>query len=412
MSRWISVAIYSSVLCLSMVFSTLQAQPSNTQFQKSNSEMFAAMTEVVAKPSAFTVRVRCADKDAALGTIVGPDGWIVTKYSELKGPAKVVLKDGRDFDAIVVGVHDEADLAMLKISATILAAADWRESKAADVGSWLATPGISKEPIAVGVVSVNARVAAKEPAGPNMNSGFLGIQMVPDESGVKVQEVQPRTAAQKAGIKAGDVIVGIDDTEVSNRDQLMELLQTKKPGDTVTVKLLRDGTRMELKATLGRRTLDRGSMQNSMGSVLSERRTNFPVILQHDSVIKPTDCGGPVVDLDGRVVGINIARAGRTESYALPSEFVQSVLFDLMSGKLPGPVSTKPKTAAVRLAEAEAIKARALASKTAAEKDLKEAEAAIAKAKQEIEAERIKAEAEKKKAEADKKKAEPEKKPE
>ena len=47
------------------------------------------------------------------------------------------------------------------------------------------------------------------------------------------------------------------------------------------------------------------------------------MILQHDSVLKPSECGGPLVDLDGKVVGINIARAGRTETYAIPSEVVQ-----------------------------------------------------------------------------------------
>src|SRR5262249_11927645 len=47
-------------------------------------------------------------------------------------------------------------------------------------------------------------------------------------------------------------------------------------------------------------------------------------------------CGGPLVDLDGKTVGINIARAGRTETYAIPSEEVQALLADLKSGKLTG----------------------------------------------------------------------------
>jgi serine protease Do len=40
------------------------------------------------------------------------------------------------------------------------------------------------------------------------------------------------------------------------------------------------------------------------------------------------------VDLDGKVVGINIARAGRTETYAVPAEAVRQLLPELMSGKL------------------------------------------------------------------------------
>jgi serine protease Do len=71
-----------------------------------------------------------------------------------------------------------------------------------------------------------------------------------------------------------------------------------------------------------------------MGSVLSNRTNGFPVVLQHDSVVLPTDCGGPLVDLQGRVIGINIARAGRVESDAVPSETIRPLLADLMSGKL------------------------------------------------------------------------------
>jgi serine protease Do len=53
------------------------------------------------------------------------------------------------------------------------------------------------------------------------------------------------------------------------------------------------------------------------------------VILQHDTVLKPEECGGPIVNLDGKAIGINIARAGRVESYAIPSEAVLPILEEL-----------------------------------------------------------------------------------
>ena len=95
-------------------------------------------------------------------------------------------------------------------------------------------------------------------------------------------------------------------------------------------------------ATLGKRPqlgggFDRGDFQNKMGSTLSEKRAGFPIILQHDTVLKSSDCGGPLVDLDGKVVGINIARAGRTETYAIPAEALQPIIAELKSGKFPPP---------------------------------------------------------------------------
>src|SRR5207248_917322 len=111
-----------------------------------------------------------------------------------------------------------------------------------------------------------------------------------------------------------------------------------------------------------------------MGSDLSQKRTGYPTILQHDTVIKPTDCGGPLVDLDGRVVGINIARAGRVESYALPTEVVVPLLADLMTGKSP---TTVVKTIGEKVKAAQEAIKQAKAEKDAALRKLAEAEAAL-----------------------------------
>ena len=98
-----------------------------------------------------------------------------------------------------------------------------------------------------------------------------------------------------------------------------------------------------LKATLGKRPPTLGELHNQLGGPLSEHRTGFPTVLQHDTALRPEDCGGPLVDLDGKAVGINIARAGRTESYAVPAEEVQRLLPDLKSGKLaPRPPTEEP----------------------------------------------------------------------
>jgi serine protease Do len=78
----------------------------------------------------------------------------------------------------------------------------------------------------------------------------------------------------------------------------------------------------------------RSEFQNSLGGELSNLRTGFPTILQHDSVLAPEECGGPLVNLDGKVVGFNIARAGRVESYAIPTHVIMSLMYDLMSGNL------------------------------------------------------------------------------
>ena len=65
---------------------------------------------------------------------------------------------------------------------------------------------------------------------------------------------------------------------------------------------------------------------NRMGTEISEKRSGFSKVLQTDLPIQPQQCGGPVVDLDGNVVGITIARAGRIKTYTLPSAEIEKLV--------------------------------------------------------------------------------------
>lgn len=68
--------------------------------------------------------------------------------------------------------------------------------------------------------------------------------------GVLVVFLSQGGAAQKSGMKSGDVIVGFDGKEIKTDDELIELIDTKKPGDTIKVKVYRDGEYMEIDVTM------------------------------------------------------------------------------------------------------------------------------------------------------------------
>jgi serine protease Do len=220
----------------------------------------------------------------------------------------------------------------------------WYDSKVAPVGNFVASVGPSEDPVAVGVVSVATRNIPKgqDYKEPIAGSGYLGIGLAdPDGGGpgAKVGEVMPNTPAAKAKIKADDLIVAIDEKKVKDTRMLVETLGTLKPGQKVVLTIWRGDEELELTVTLGKRPPSIAQIQNSMGSDLSKRKNGFPTVLQHDTIIKPKDCGGALCDLEGRVIGINIARIGRVESYAVPAEVIRPLLADLMSGKLPPPKS-------------------------------------------------------------------------
>jgi serine protease Do len=201
------------------------------------------------------------------------------------------------------------------------------------VGNWVAVSGPSAEPIAVGVISSAVRkLTGPEVIIENANKGYLGIRLADpeDQEGVLVNLVEPAGSAAKSGMKKGDIIYEIVGKPVKNRDNLLEIMEGYKPGDTITVRVRRGEEELALRVKLGQRSdFSRGDFQNSMGGQLSGRRTGFPAILQHDTVVRPTDCGGPLVDIEGRVLGINIARAGRVETWALPGNLIEPILKEL-----------------------------------------------------------------------------------
>jgi serine protease Do len=305
---------------------------------KTDERFLAAFRTVVAVPSRSTVRVRCDDEVAAYGAVVGADGWVLTKASQLKGNIVCEIHDGREFPARVVGVSEPYDLAMLKLDVKGLTPVEWRDSTKDAVGNWVATPGMNQSPVAVGVVSVGARkITGPELARRSTSGGFLGIRIASVKDGVKIAEIIPGGAAEKAGFEEDDIFVAVGKMRITDPETLFKALQKTDPGDKVTVRVKRGSEEVVLEPRLGAWRMDRSDFQNKLGSKLSRQRTGFPMVLQHDTVLRPVDCGGPLVDLDGKVIGINIARAGRTETLALPAEAVKPLLDDLKSGKLAPP---------------------------------------------------------------------------
>jgi S1-C subfamily serine protease len=63
-----------------------------------------------------------------------------------------------------------------------------------------------------------------------------------------------------------------------------------------------------------------------LGAVPTRRLTGFSRVIQHDSPLYPEQCGGPLFNLNGEAVGVNIARFGRVESFAIPADIAQTVI--------------------------------------------------------------------------------------
>lgn len=82
-------------------------------------------------------------------------------------------------------------------------------------------------------------------------SGQLGAYFgAPNDAGVLVRSVRSGTAAARAGLKAGDVIVKLDDTAVKSVADLREHLRDKRDQKSVTLGVLRKGSELNLTVAL------------------------------------------------------------------------------------------------------------------------------------------------------------------
>lgn len=294
----------------------------------------AAMTRLI-RPIAESVQhsvaqVLSGGRPVALATVVSADGYLLTKRSELSGdPIRVRLSDGRLFPARVAAVRRGNDLALLRIESDVsLKPLQFADDTPA-VASFLISVGRTGRPIGIGVLGVPERQIA--------HRGRLGVMLNDDTSGrALVQGVFPNSGADSVGIVPGDLIVAINGRRKTNKNSVIETLRGMFPGERVHLTILRSnesrGTdTLEIDAPIRDYDMMRESENDSrVNGPRNDRLSGFDRVIQHDTVLDPDECGGPVLDTSGQVIGVNIARAGRVVSYALPSSLVMAEMTSML----------------------------------------------------------------------------------
>ena len=82
---------------------------------------------------------------------------------------------------------------------------------------------------------------------------FLGVTTEKADKGVQITEVMPGSAAEKAGLKEGDIITKIDNVPMNEPKTLYQFVQSKKPNDEIAVSYINNGKVKKLNLTLGER---------------------------------------------------------------------------------------------------------------------------------------------------------------
>ncbi|NLL36400.1 MAG: DegQ family serine endoprotease [Fretibacterium sp.] len=98
----------------------------------------------------------------------------------------------------------------------------------------------------------------------NLTPELAGAYEVESETGVIVGDVFSGSAAEKAGIQTGDVIIKVDGSEVKDTLWFVNKIREKAPGSTVKLTLVREGREISLTAKLNERPEDAdGPMRRS-----------------------------------------------------------------------------------------------------------------------------------------------------
>jgi serine protease Do len=279
-----------------------------------------------------TVQLLNAGTQVALGAVVDSDGWIITKASQIPPTGELVcrLYNGSEHVARVVSKVYDLDLALAKIDETNLTPVIWESSSNPQRGKWLATTDLQALPLAVGVIS--SGVQSVRPEQPRLGIVF-------PESSATIAKVLPGSGAEEAGLREGDVIYSVNgqrftatDSQAAHDAVLTAIKTGGRAGDFIRLGVKRAERGFEVDARLMDLTAELlEPTEMEVNGKVSARATGFNKVFQHDTVLDPSQCGGPLVNLDGKVAGINIARAGRVSSYALPANAVQPVLDGLLA---------------------------------------------------------------------------------
>jgi serine protease Do len=237
------------------------------------------------------------------------------------------LPDQQVVSAKVVGVDPAFDLALLKVAVSNLCPVVWsKDLPVTMAGTILAAPSASptqdRAHLGMGIVSVPTRhlpgpfpKRLERPKIQTQAPSFLGT---PTAEGFRLDNRIPMAAAN-AGIREGDIVVSVGGKPIREQKDVWSIADGLKPGEAVVVRVLRDGKPLEFSVPLGAKPLSSSK--------------DFPTFFEHDMPLALSQCGGPVIDLDGKAVGITAHR----EQYgckAIPADCIERLLPELRSGRL------------------------------------------------------------------------------
>ena len=300
-------------------------------------QLYASQVNSVVAISTTIQSGYSSGRSSGSGFILTEDGYVITNYHVVEDATEmnVVMHDGTEYAAELVGKDSSNDLAVLKIEATGLPAVTLGSSKDLVIGDMVVAIGnplgklastqtvgyvsgidrevsTNKSITTISMIQTDAAINPGNSGGPLFNmygqvigittakysgttgsgatiegigfaipiddveplindlidygyvtGAYMGIHIQDMDSksadmygiptGAYITTVDEGSAAERAGVQPKDIIIGIDEHEVSNVTELTRAMRNYKAGDTATLKLIRSGAEMTLEITFDER---------------------------------------------------------------------------------------------------------------------------------------------------------------
>lgn len=262
------------------------------------------------------------------------ENQLITKASEIEKKENLIIRfEEKDYLIKVITTDEKRDLALIAVEIEGLEPIKLTAPEP-EVAALVFTP--TARGLLPGVITQPSRSSPASGFELNVESdqpsSYVGISFTTDDIKPTIQTVELGSPADNAGFLEGDVITHFQDKEIENIDDLAEALKDFAPGQKVRFQLKRDEEEIKISLILDIRpalTTDKPnraalmrdralSSLSARGGKLSKRRNDFPRVIYHDQLLPMTETGTPLIDHEGNVLGINIARSLRHRSLAIP----------------------------------------------------------------------------------------------
>jgi len=288
----------------------------------------------LAKAKRSTVRLSVDGKEIADGTIVRTNGLIVSKRSlfvlsngDPRGRVSCKFFDGGTEGCRIEREFPDHDLVLLRCVRSDLTAVEWADENTIRQSQLVVAPLFGSSQTR-GVISSDEIFSVDAMGG---SVGVFAVKASPGGVMIQVQEALRKKeenplewySYSDGRLRHGQTIASVNGSPTTTSEQYTELTKELVAGDLVRLVVVKpDGGSIEMVVTAGPgywKALD------SWGPI-SRRRTGFVTVFAHDCPIPADHVGGPVVNSDGAIMGINIARFHNYQSLAVPSNVVRMLL--------------------------------------------------------------------------------------